>query len=87
MESRPLFRLFRFLSAINSGAGTVSTLIPTYGGTRTTTGFVGGQTSSGGIFTPTDSSMSWTTLAKTSGLTGIGNTNSLQELREIMDYK
>lgn len=68
------FETLQVSSAINSGAGTVLTgaLIM---GTRTTTGFVGGQTSSGGIFTPTDSSMSWTTLAKTSGLTGIGNTN------------
>ena len=68
------FETLQVSSAINSGAGTVltSALIM---GTRTTTGFVGGQTSSGGIFTPTDSSMSWTTLAKTSGLTGIGNTN------------
>lgn len=68
------FQTLQVSSAINSGAGTVSTgaLIM---GTRTTTGLVGGQTSSGGIFTPIDSSMSWTTLAKTSGLTGIGNTN------------
>ena len=67
------FQTLQVSSAVNSGPGPAPTgaLIM---GTRTSSGLVGGQTS-GGTFTPISSSMSWTTLAKTSGLTGIANKN------------
>jgi len=67
------FQTLQVSSSVNSGSGAVSTgaLIM---GTRTSSGLVGGQTS-GATFIPISPSMSWTTLAKTSSLTGIQNTN------------
>jgi len=66
------FQTLQVSSTISQVAGALSSGALVMG-TRHTTGVVGGQTS-GSTFTPVSGTY-WTTLAKTSGLTGIQNTN------------